>query len=102
MHPLFIRAMDCLHGTMKKSVQLGANQPQRKVGIFNIEDERRIMDHPIHSLLTLKGLSKRFVFWCYSVLLIRGQGELKKMEVGQFHEVLYDGKPIVRYDLLSF
>lgn len=97
VHPFFIRTIDCFSQAMKKSVADGANQPRRKVNIFTMDEERRLLSHPMHQINTPHGLAKRFGFYCCGVFLIRGQTELFGIQLGMFSEIAYDGRPCIRY-----
>jgi hypothetical protein len=55
-NPIFARTIDCFEGAMRKSVKEQGNLPRRKVDIFTIEDERRILAHPEHSIYNNFGL----------------------------------------------
>jgi hypothetical protein len=96
MNSLFVRTIDCFESAMRKSVKEQGNQPRRKVDIFTLEEEQLILSHLEHSIHHVFGLQKRWAFHCCGDFIVRGQGELHKLEIGQFFEVLLDGVPIVR------
>jgi hypothetical protein len=93
---IFACTIDCFEGAMRKSVKEQGNLPRRKVDIFTIEDERRILAHLEHSIYNNFGLQKRWAFFCCSEFIVRGQGELHKLEIGQFSEVVFDGVPTIQ------
>jgi hypothetical protein len=101
-NPLFSRTIDCFEAAMRKSVKEQGNQPRRKVDIFTIEEEMRILSHPEHSIHLSTGLQKRWAYYCCSEFIVRGQGELHKLEVGQFSEVLLDNTATIRLVCFDF
>ena len=95
-HPLFARTIACFEAAMRKSVKEQGNKPRRKVDIFTIDQEKLILSHPQHSVNSNVGLQKRWAFYCCGEFIVRGQGELHKLEVGQFSEILIDNVASIR------
>jgi hypothetical protein len=93
---LFVRIIDCFESTMRKSVKEQGNQPRRKVDIFTLKEEQLILSYPEHSIHHVFGLQKRWAFHYCGEFIVCGQGELHKLEIGQFSEVLLDGILTVR------